>query len=138
MKKWFNYKGTISGKTYFFRSLIIGLPLTIVYVILEEVNYYAGSLFGLFIYLILYSFRYKRMSAVFKDRIDLGKKLFYISISLDLFLEVYYLFNINLGQSEDIAIIDLITIPSIIFIFFSVKKYINNIEINLIIFHLIN
>ena len=122
MKKWFNYKGTISGKTYFVRSLIIGLPLTIVYVILEEVNYYAGSLFGLFIYLILYSFRYKRMSAVFKDRIDLGKKLFYISISLDLFLEVYYLFNINLGQSEDIAIIDLITIPSIIFIFFILFK----------------
>ena len=122
MKKWFNYKGTISGKTYFVRSLIIGLPLTIVYVILEEVNYYAGSLFGLFIYLILYSFRYKRMSAVFKDRIDLGKKLFYISISLDLFLEVYYLFNINLGQSEDIAIIDLITIPSVIFIFFILFK----------------
>ena len=122
MKKWFNYKGTISGKTYFFRSLIIGLPLTIVYVILEEVNYYAGSLFGLFIYLILYSFRYKRMSAVFKDRIDLGKKLFYISISLDLFLEVYYLFNINLGQSEDIAIIDLIKIPSVIFIFFILFK----------------
>ena len=122
MKKWFNYKGTISCKTYFFRSLIIGLPLTIVYVILEEVNYYAGSLFGLFIYLILYSFRYKRMSAVFKDRIDLGKKLFYISISLDLFLEVYYLFNINLGQSEDIAIIDLITIPSVIFIFFILFK----------------
>ena len=122
MKKWFNYKGTISGKTYFFRSLIIGLPLTIVYVILEEVNYYTGSLFGLFIYLILYSFRYKRMSAVFKDRIDLGKKLFYISISLDLFLEVYYLFNINLGQSEDIAIIDLITIPSVIFIFFILFK----------------
>ena len=122
MKKWFNYKGTISGKTYFFRSLIIGLPLTIVYVILEEVNYYAGSLFGLFIYLILYSFRYKRMSAVFKDRIDLGKKLFYISISLDLFLEVYYLFNINLGQSEDIAIIDLITIQSVIFIFFILFK----------------
>ena len=122
MKKWFNYKGTISGKTYFFRSLIIGLPLTIVYVILEEVNYYAGSLFGLFIYLILYSFRYKRMSAVFKDRIDLGKKLFYISISLDLFLEVYYLFNINLGQSEDIAIIVLITIPSVIFIFFILFK----------------
>ncbi len=122
MKKWFNYKGTISGKTYFFRSLIIGLPLTIVYVILEEVNYYTGSLFGLFIYLILYSFRYKRMSAVFKDRIDLGKKLFYISISLDLFLEVYYLFNINLGQSEDFAIIDLITIPSIIFIFFILFK----------------
>ena len=62
------------------------------------------------------------MSAVFKDRIDLGKKLFYISISLDLFLEVYYLFNINLGQSEDIAIIDLITIPSIIFIFFILFK----------------
>ena len=122
MKKWFNYKGTISGKTYFFRSLIIGLPLTIVYVILEEVNYYTGSLFGLFIYLILYSFRYKRMSAVFKDRIDLGKKLFYISISLDLFLEVYYLFNINLGQSEDFAIIDLIIIPSIIFIFFILFK----------------
>ena len=122
MKKWFNYKGTISGKTYFFRSLIIGLPLTIVYVILEEVNYYTGSLFGLFIYLILYSFRYKRMSAVFKDRIDLGKKLFYISISLDLFLEVYYLFNINLGQSEDIAIIDLIIIPNIIFIFFILFK----------------
>ena len=62
------------------------------------------------------------MSAVFKDRIDLGKKLFYISISLDLFLEVYYLFNINLGQSEDIAIIDLITIPSVIFIFFILFK----------------
>jgi len=122
MKRWFNYKGTISGKTYFLRSLIIGLPLTAVYVLLEEVNYYAGSLFGLFIYLILYSFRYKRMSAVFKDRIDLGKKLFYISISLDLFLEVYYLFNINLGQSEDIAIIDLLTIPTFIFVFFILFK----------------
>ena len=122
MKNWFNYKGTISGKTYLFRSLIVGIPLLTVSFILVEVNYYAGSLFGLFIYLILYSFRYKRMSAVFKDRIDLGKKLFYISISLDLFLEVYYLFNINLGQSEDIAIIDLITIPSVIFIFFILFK----------------
>ena len=122
MKRWFNYKGTISGKTYFLRSLIIGLPLTIVYVILEEVNYYAGSLFGLFIYLILYSFRYKRMSAVFKDKIDLGKKLFYISISLELFMEVYYLFNIELWQSEDFSLIDLITIPSYIFILFILFK----------------
>ena len=122
MKNWFNYKDTISGKTYLYRSLIVGIPLSIIYFLLEEVNYYAGSLFGLFIYLILYSFRYKRMNAVFKDRIDLGKKLFYISISLDLFLEVYYLFNINLGQSEDIAIIDLITIPTFIFVFFILFK----------------
>ena len=122
MKKWFNYKGTISGKTYFFRSLIIGLPLTIVYVILEEVNYYAGSLFGIFMYIIFFSFRYKRMSAVFKYNIDLGKKLFYITVSLDLFLELYYLFNKELAQSEDFAFIDLITLPSVVFILFILFK----------------
>ncbi len=122
MKKWFNYRGTISGNTYLFRSLILGTPLYIVYFLLEEENYYAGSLFGLFVYIIMYSFRYKRMSAVFKDKIDLGKKLFYISISLELFMEVYYLFNIELWQSEDFSLIDLITIPSYIFILFILFK----------------
>ena len=107
MKNWFNYKDTISGKTYLYRSLIVGIPLYIVYFLLEEVNYYAGSLFGISMYIIFFSFRYKRMSAVFKDNIDLGKKLFYISVSLDLFLELYYLFNIELAQSDDFALIDL-------------------------------
>ena len=65
------------------------------------------------------------MSAVLKDRIDLGKKLFYISISLDLFLKVYYLFNINLGQSEDIAIIDLLTIPTYFCTFLYCLKTLN-------------
>ena len=122
MKKWFNYKGTISGNTYLFRSLILGTPLYIAYFLLEEENYYVGSLFGLFVYIIMFPFRYKRMSAVFKDKIDLGKKLFYISISLELFLEVYYLFNINLWQSEDFVLIDLITLPSGIFILFILFK----------------
>ena len=118
MKNWFNYKGTISGKTYLFRSLIIGIPLLIVYFLLLETNYYAGSVFYLFFLLIMYSFRYKRMSAVFKNKIDLGKKLFYITISLELFLAVYYLFNVELGQSEDFSLIDLIELPSAIFVLF--------------------
>ena len=122
MKNWFNYKGTISGKTYLYRSLIVGIPLYIVYFLLEEVNYYAGSLFGISMYIIFFSFRYKRMSAVFKDNIDLGKKLFYISVSLDLFLELYYLFNIELAQSDDFALIDLITLPSAIFILYIFLK----------------
>jgi len=122
MKNWFNYKNTISGKTYLYRSLIVGIPLSIVYFLLEEVNYYAGSLFGISMYIIFFSFRYKRMSAVFKDNIDLGKKLFYISVSLDLFLELYYIFNIELAQSDDFALIDLITLPSAIFILYILFK----------------
>ncbi len=122
MKNWFNYKDTISGKTYLYRILIIGIPLYIVYFLLEEVNYYAGSLFGISMYIIFFSFRYKRMSAVFKDNIDLGKKLFYISVSLDLFSELYYLFNMELAQSDDFALIDLITLPSAIFILFILFK----------------
>ena len=122
MKNWFNYKNTISGKTYLYRSLIVGIPLSIVYFLLEEVNYYAGSLFGISMYIIFFSFRYKRMSAVFKDNIDLGKKLFYISVSLDLFSELYYLFNMELAQSDDFALIDLITLPSAIFILFILFK----------------
>ncbi len=122
MKNWFNYKDTISGKTYLYRSLIVGIPLSIVYFLLEELNYYAGSLFGISMYIIFFSFRYKRMSAVFKDNIDLGKKLFYISVSLDLFLELYYIFNIELAQSDDFALIDLITLPSAIFILYILFK----------------
>jgi len=122
MKNWFNYKNTISGKTYLYRSLIIGIPLYIVYFLLEEVNYYAGSLFGISMYIIFFSFRYKRMSAVFKDNIDLGKKLFYISVSLDLFSELYYLFNMELAQSDDFALIDLITLPSAVFILYILFK----------------
>ena len=122
MKNWFNYKDTISGKTYLYRSLIVGIPLFIVYYLLEEVNYYAGSLFGISMYIIFFSFRYKRMSAVFKDNIDLGKKLFYVSVSLDLFSELYYLFNMELAQSDDFALIDLITLPSAIFVLFILFK----------------
>ena len=122
MKNWFNYKDTISGKTYLYRSLIVGIPLSIVYFLLEEVNYYAGSVFGICMYIIFFSFRYKRMSAVFKDNIDLGKKLFYISVSLDLFSELYYLLNMELAQSDDFALIDLITLPSAIFILFILFK----------------
>ena len=122
MKNWFNYKGTISGKTYLFRSLIVGIPLFIVYDLLLEKNYYVGSVFYLFVLLTLYSFRHKRMSAVFKDKIDLGKKLFYITISMELLLAVYYLFDVELGQSEDFAFIDLIELPSDIFILFILYK----------------
>ena len=118
MKKWFNYKGTISGKTYLFRSLIVGIPLFIVYDLLLEKNYYVGSVFYLFVLLTLYSFRHKRMSAVFKDKIDLGKKLFYITISMELLLAVYYLFDVKLGLSEDVTLIDLLELPSFIFILF--------------------
>ena len=118
MKKWFNYKGTISGNTYFFRSFIVGLPLIIANSFLDEANYYAGSLFYFFVLLIFYSFRYKRMNAVFKDKIDLGKKLFYISVSLEIIVELYYLFNKELAQSEDGTIIDLLELPSAIFILY--------------------
>ena len=125
MMKWFNYKGTISGNTYFFRSFIVGLPLIIANSFLDEANYYAGSLFYFFVLLIFYSFRYKRMSAVFKDKIDLGKKLFYITASLELLLAAYYLFNLELKGSEDFELIELIELPSAIFrmfIFFEDSK----------------
>ena len=122
MKNWFNYKGTISGKTYLFRSLIVGIPIAIISFILVEANYYVGSLFYLFSLPIFYSFRYKRMSAVFKDKIDLGTKLFYITISMELLLAVYYLFDVELGQSEDFAFIDLIELPSAVFIFYILLK----------------
>ena len=122
MKNWFNYKGTISGKTYVFRSIIVGIPLFIVYDLLLEKNYYVGSVFYLFVLLTLYSFRHKRMSAVFKDKIDLGKKLFYITISMELLLAVYYLFDVELGQSEDFAFIDLIELPSAVFILYILFK----------------
>ena len=122
MKNWFKYKGTISGKIYLFRCLIVGIPLGIVYRLLLETNYYAGSLFYFIGLLSLYPFRYKRMSAVFKDKIDLGKKLFYISISLELLLAVYYLFDVKLGQSEDFTLIDFIELPSLIFDLFILFK----------------
>ena len=122
MKNWFNYKGTISGKTYLFRSLILGIPVTIVSFILVEANYYAGSLFLLLSLPIFFSFRYKRMSAVFKNKINFGKKLFYITISMELLLAVYYLFDVELGQSEDFAFIDLIELPSAIFVLFIFYK----------------
>ena len=129
MMKCFNYKGTISGKTYFFRSFIVGLPFLITYFFLHKSNPSAGSLFYFFILLIFYSFRYKRMSAVFKDKIDLGKKLFYITASLELLLAAYYLFNLELKGSEDFELIELIELPSAIFrmfIFFEdseIKKH---------------
>ena len=122
MKNWFNYKGTISGKTYLFRSLLAGIPLLIVYALLIETNYYAGSVFYFFVLLTLFSFRYKRMSAVFKNKIDFGKKLFYITTSIELLIAVYYLFDVELGQSEDVTPIDLLELPSAIFVSFILFK----------------
>ena len=58
------------------------------------------------------------MNAVFKDKIDLGKKLFYITASLEIIVELYYLFNKELAQSEDGTIIDLLGLPSAIFILY--------------------
>ena len=76
MKNWFNYKDTISGKTYLYRSLIVGIPLSIIYFLLEEVNYYAGSLFGISMYIIFFSFRYK-FSIIVARRLyrQIGRKI---------------------------------------------------------------
>ena len=62
------------------------------------------------------------MSAVFKDKIDLGKKLFYITASLELLLAAYYLFNLELKGSEDFELIELIELPSAIFILYILFK----------------
>ena len=41
------------------------------------------------------------MSAVFKDKIDTGKKLFYAAI--DLIIGLYFLIDVESGQSEDFS-----------------------------------
>ena len=47
---------------------------------------------------------------------------FYISISLELLLAVYYLFDVKLGQSEYFTLIDFIELPSLIFDLFILFK----------------
>ena len=122
MKNWFNYKGTISGKTYLFRGLAIGLPSLIIYAALIELNYYAGAIFYFLLLFALFSFRHKRMSAVFKDKIDTGKKLFYVTVAIDLIIALYYLIDVESGLSEDFSYVDLGEIPISIFILYMLFK----------------
>ena len=120
MKNWFNYKGTISGKTYLFRGLVVGLPLIIITEVLTGVNYYAGAIFYFLFLFLVFSFRYKRMSAVFKDKIDTGKKLFYATAAIDLIIGLYFLIDVESGQSEDFSYEELGGIP--IFILYILFK----------------
>ena len=122
MKNWFNYKGTISGKTYLFRGLAIGLPSLIIHAALIELNYYAGAIFYFLLLFALFSFRHKRMSAVFKDKIDTGKKLFYVTVAIDLIIALYYLIDVESGLSEDFSYVDLGEIPISIFILYMLFK----------------
>ena len=122
MKNWFNYKGTISGKTYLFRGLVVGLPLIIITEVLTGVNYYAGAIFYFLFLFLVFSFRYKRMSAVFKDKIDTGKKLFYATAVIDLIIGLYFLIDVESGQSEDFSYIELGGIPIFIFILYILFK----------------
>ena len=122
MKNWFNYKGTISGKIYLFRGLVVGLPLIIITEVLTGVNYYAGAIFYFLLLFALFSFRYKRMSAVFKDKIDTGKKLFYAAAVIDLIIGLYFLIDVESGQSEDFSYIELGGIPIFIFILYILFK----------------
>ena len=48
------------------------------------------------------------MSAVFKDKIDIGKKLFYTTAVLDILVTLYYLIDIDSGQSVDFSYVDLV------------------------------
>ena len=41
---------------------------------------------------------------------------------MELLLAIYYLFDVELGQSEDFAFIDLIELPSVIFVVFILFK----------------
>tara|TARA_B100001027_G_scaffold193109_1_gene148227 strand:- start:31 stop:426 length:396 start_codon:yes stop_codon:yes gene_type:complete len=122
MKNWFNYKGTISGKTYLLRGLVVGLPLIIITEVLTGVNYYAGAIFYFLFLFLVFSFRYKRMSAVFKDKIDTGKKLFYATAVIDLIIGLYFLIDVESGQSEDFSYIELGGIPIFIFILYILFK----------------
>ncbi len=59
------------------------------------------------------------MSAVFKDKIDIGKKLFYTTAVLDILVTLYYLIDIDSGQSVDFSYVDLVNeIPSLIFVLY--------------------
>ena len=122
MKNWFNYKGTISGKTYLFRSIVVGVPLIIITEFLTGVNYYAGAIFYFLFLFLLFSFRYKRMSAVFKDKIDTGKKLFYATAAIDLIIGLYFLIDVESGQSEDFSYVELVEIPIFMFILYILFK----------------
>ena len=122
MKNWFNYKGTISGKTYLFRSIVVGVPLIIITEFLTGVNYYAGAIFYFLFLFLLFSFRYKRMSAVFKDKIDTGKKLFYATAAIDLIIGLYFLIDVESGQSEDFSYVQLVEIPIFMFILYILFK----------------
>ena len=122
MKNWFNYKGTISGKTYLFRSIVVGVPLIIITEVLTGVNYYAGAIFYFLFLFLLFSFRYKRMSAVFKDKIDTGKKLFYATAAIDLIIGLYFLIDVESGQSEDFSYVELVEIPIFMFILYILFK----------------
>ena len=62
------------------------------------------------------------MSAVFKDKIDTGKKLFYATAAIDLIIGLYFLIDVESGQSEDFSYIELGEIPIFIFILYILFK----------------
>ena len=62
------------------------------------------------------------MSAGFKDKIDTGKKLFYATAAIDLIIGLYFLIDVESGQSEDFSYVELGGIPIFIFILYILFK----------------
>ena len=57
-----------------------------------------------------------------KDKIDTGKKLFYVTVAIDLIIALYYLIDVESGLSEDFSYVDLGEIPIFIFILYILFK----------------
>ena len=107
MMKWFDYKGTISGKTYFLRTIITAMPAVALIVFLDD-NYYAVLTLEAFLLYLLMSLRYKRVNAVFNQSLDLGKKLFFTSLIFDIALLIYSIIDIESYINDGYTTLDLI------------------------------
>ncbi len=122
MIKWFDYKGTISGKTYFLRTIITAMPAVALIVFLDD-NYYAVLAVEAFLLYLLMSLRYKRVNAVFNESLDLGKKLFFTSLIFDIALLIYGIIDIESYINDTYTTLDLILgIPLFIFIMYITFK----------------
>jgi len=122
MIKWFNYKGTISGKTYFFRTIITGLPAGTLIVFLDD-KYYAALAVESLALLLIMSLRYKRVNAVFNQNLNLGKKLFFTSLIFDIALIIYSIIDIESYINDSFTTLDLVLgIPLFIFILYITFK----------------
>ena len=122
MIKWFNYKGTISGKTYFFRTIITAMPAGALIVFLDD-KYYAALAVESLALLLIMSLRYKRVNAVFNQNLNLGKKLFFTSLIFDIALIINSIIDIESYINDSFTTLNLVVvIPLFIFILYITFK----------------